>query len=530
MSPSYKLARNRARSRSGIALVLVLSMLVLLSVVLVAFMTSATTETAASKAASYQMESRQAADAAVNMVIGQIRDATTGIEDGASPDSAKGDLGFSWASQPGAIRTFGQSGNTVYKLYSAEVMRESEASYATSALTDAASGVTDPEENGYVDLNEPSLTPAEGTDPADQLYEPQYPIVNPYGKFAYSQSTGKFNLGATPQPGEGAIEGFYSEDIRDEERKDADGNPLPLLPMRVKWIYLLKDGAFAPVDSAGKIKGATAENPAVARVAFWTDDESSKININTATEGTYWDVPSVGTLQESGDANGPGFVSHINGTSMNLAVSQPARNEWQRYPGHPATTSLSPALRWLFPKYRYPMPSDDPDWEFKESIYRMAPRVVGGKEGRNPDGKMHNGTTLGGIYNTDRPNTNIETAVPISADRERLYATLDEYFFRPDRTARNLPVRYDAYAGQEKPNVQFRPEHVEKLRFFLTANSRTPELNLFGRPRVTIWPVHADEAKQTAFDDIFAFASTLGNRDYFFTRRDPRSATADFTG
>src|SRR5205823_5623018 len=33
------------------------------------------------------------------------------------------------------------------------------------------------------------------------------------------------------------------------------------------------------------------------------------------------------------------------------------------------------------------------------------------------------------------------------------------------------------------------PALVDKTRFFLTANSRSPELNLFGRPRVTMWPV-----------------------------------------
>ena len=43
---------------------------------------------------------------------------------------------------------------------------------------------------------------------------------------------------------------------------------------------------------------------------------------------------------------------------------------------------------------------------------------------------------------------------------------------------------------------------MDKTRFFLTAHSRAPELNLFGRPRVTIWPVWDEpfSTEQAALD------------------------------
>jgi uncharacterized protein (TIGR02600 family) len=535
------------RSESGIALVLVLTMLVLLSALLIAFMTAATTETAASKASSQQIEARQAADAAVNLVIGQIRDATTSVDDGASPDPSKtGAQGFTWASQPGAIRTYG-NGASVYKLYSATRMRESETDYMQSdsqaARLDAGEGISDDqlEEAGFVDLNEPALVPADPSTQNDEdgsdRFEPRYPIVNPYGKFTYTQATGKFNTTSNPAPGTGAIEGFYAETVSDPDRKDADGNPIPLLPLRVKWMYILKDGSFAPVDDSGKIIGAKESNPPVARTAFWTDDESAKLNINTATEGTFWDTPSVGTYQESGQASGPlsAVESMDPSVTLNMSVSQPARNEFQRYPAHPATTSLSPAIRWLFPNYRYPMLPNDPDIAFKEAVYRMAPRIIGGKNGRNPStNQPNNGTSVAGTFVTDNDtgtSTNVVTP-PVEVDKDRLFATIDEYFFRPDRTGRNQQIRLDAYQGQDIPNPQFRPEHIDKLRFFLTTNSRSPELTMFGTPRVTTWPLYrvdntADD-KRTAFDDTFAFCSTLGGKPYFFTRKNPLSATDDF--
>ena len=71
--PSQSAARQ-----DGVALVLVLAMLVLMSALLVAFVTSAGTENTASKTFAQGLEARQAAETATNLVIAQIREATKG--------------------------------------------------------------------------------------------------------------------------------------------------------------------------------------------------------------------------------------------------------------------------------------------------------------------------------------------------------------------------------------------------------------------------------------------------------------------
>lgn len=62
--------------------------------------------------------------------------------------------------------------------------------------------------------------------------------------------------------------------------------------MRVKWIYMLKNG---DLSTAVPAYSASDSNPAVGRFAFWVDDESARINLNTAyTRNTddLWSSPS----------------------------------------------------------------------------------------------------------------------------------------------------------------------------------------------------------------------------------------------
>ena len=99
----------------GVALVVVLAFLVLLSALIVSFFSSVTTEYTAAKSFSDGLSTRQLADSAVNLVMGQIREATT------QQNSA-------WASQPGMIRVYDQDGSVggFYKLYSSDRMLLSE--------------------------------------------------------------------------------------------------------------------------------------------------------------------------------------------------------------------------------------------------------------------------------------------------------------------------------------------------------------------------------------------------------------------
>lgn len=521
--PSFTLHSFRKSRRSGIALIIVLAMLVLVSGIVVAFIASATTENRSANIAAQGFEARQAAETATSFVIAQIREAT---KDGTGDTT--------WISQPGAIRTIGRnsSDNTVYKLYSSDVMQVAESGYDPgSNLGEAgldSSGDPSKAVNGYVDLNEPALVAAPGSNPASPTYEARYPIVSPYGKYEFSGN--KFNTATEPStPGGGAVEGFYCKDYKDTARKDANGAAIPLLPMRVKWLYILKDGKIAGTNAAGKIAGATAGNPPVARTAFWVDDESCKLNLNTASEGTYWDTPAVSAAHESGLIGGGGDPSTLPPASLNLAMAQPVRAEYQRFPGHPATTCLSPALRWLFS----PATAGDPsDVEFKESIYRLAPKVQETflNVGSGPDSSR--GGTLRGK----------DAAKARKPDTDRLYASVDEYFFRPDRTPRDQREFTSTHAdppgaGTSKDVAipSFTPENLETLRFFLTTSSRTPELNLFGKPRATIWPIHNTEKQRSAFDDLFRFCSRVGADPgsassgfaLNFTRADPNSPIVD---
>ncbi len=415
------------------ALIIVLGSLVMICAIVLAFLGSVRTELRSSKFYADGSSVRMLADSSVNLVIGQIKEATQGR-------SSTGKA-LAWASQPGMIRLYDTSGNAAgyYKLYSSAVMTGS------SAFTpaDDAVPITWASNPGlYTDLNQPILNIGSGS--------LQYPIVHPG-----AQSAG--------------VEGFSIQ--------EAPGATLiQPAPMPVRWLYVLQDGQIvAPTSGAGEqVALASSEaNPAVARIAFWTDDETCKVNINTASEGSFWDSPRANSANE-----------------VALALSPPTQQEFQRYPGHPATTSLSPVLGWKLPV----LANTDP-----ATYYTLTPRVNDG------------GSKAGTI--------DMKTAVKITPDKDRLYATVDEFEFRPDRKKLT------------NSSINLSSDDLEKVRFFLTANSRAPDVNLFNRPRVGIWPVHAtdDTNHRTIYDRLIAFCGTIGSKGYYFQRRDPDSPTTDLT-
>src|SRR5688572_6021275 len=259
--------------RRGVALVIVLSMLVLMSAVLVAFMGTVSTERLAQRAAYSTFEAQQAAESAVNLVISQIRAATTEVDDGSR----------GWASQPGAIRTFGTA-SKVYKLYSSDRMQVSAGDYRPETPSESGINPSDPQtppDDGFVDLNQPILVPGR-----DGKVDPHYPIVDPRAAL---------NRNGNPTDGKnGRVEGFWvPQNLKHPSRaEDSGGIDVMELPMRVRWLYHLRDGTVVAADPTSKrLPRATKENPPVARIAFWTDDETSKLNVNTAGENTYWDTP-----------------------------------------------------------------------------------------------------------------------------------------------------------------------------------------------------------------------------------------------
>lgn len=464
-----------SRNRSASALLLVLGLIVLVSVVVLAFFASATTERTAAHTQANSEAARNLSNNALQFAMAQISDGTKG-------GTAQAPL--AWASQPGMIRTYDSSGNPhrYHKLYSAPNMTVSNpASFSVGEDAPPADWRSSPAV--WTDLNAP-VAGVDGT--------LNYPILDP-AALTGTASVQPSGFSITNPPG-------YTGG-----NSTADNNRAP---MPVRWLYQLKDGTMVPGVGAGNtatVAGATAANPIVGRLAFWTDDETCKVNINTAAEGTYWDTPrfqpgnqvTLGAVMQ-GNPRLPVQSEAWKYPDVAFACYQPARFEFQRYPGHPAQVALSS----VFPSVT------------SNSATSLTPRLVW-------QGTTEASTVWAG-----------ESTVDLSlAPRKAPYATLDEYQFSGASTS----PRTANSAGSLLGKVD-----IEAAKFFATANSRAPEVNLFNLPRVAIWPVDADLAtnpaspRTTVFDRLIAFCSTLrkdlGNNAhrYFFQRSDAQSPTNDY--
>lgn len=420
-------------SRTGAALIIILGLLIIVFGLAVTFLNRTTVERNASASFAASASTRQLADTAVQIVKGSIRDATT---QGTS---------VAWTSQPGLIRTFDHGGNPLraYKLYSAIELIPTAADFATSLAGDLppASWAGDPAI--WTDLNAPVLVGS----------TKNYPILDPSAV--------------------GSVEGFA---ISAPVGADSVPGQMP-----VRWLYLLQDGQIVPPSGTGTtatIPSATAQNPIVGRVAFWTDDETTKVNINTSGEGTYWDTPRTDTTQD-----------------RNLAQNQPVRNEFQRYPGHPSMTSLAPVFFARSATFTPELSAEQ-----REALYEITPRIVGGG---SRAGTVSTSTTI--------------ASGELTPDTDRLFGSVDELIFSAQR-------------GAQPGEVELTRSVIETRRFFLTAHSRAPETTLFNTPRVSVWPLDSNPAFRTPLDELMAFCTTINGKLFSFQRSDPRSATADYDG
>src|SRR5690606_4663564 len=158
---------------------------------------------------------------------------------------------YAWASQPGAIRVYDDTGEEVrvFKLYSSDVMSSQDGTSLDDGSDIPANWGSRPDE--FTDLNEPVSRNGEWI----------YPIASPAAL--------------------DEVEGFTSA------RPQSTSALIPWddrLAMPTRWLYLLEDGTVTADPTQGS---------PVIRFAFWTDDESSKINLNTASatdaEGA-WDI------------------------------------------------------------------------------------------------------------------------------------------------------------------------------------------------------------------------------------------------
>lgn len=447
-------SRNR-----GVALIVTLLAISLLLALVISFFTRVRSESHSSGTYQAVNQAQTLADFATNTVLAQIKSATS-VGDSTT-----------WASQPGAIRTYDNSGNLihVYKLYSSDQM--------------ILSGAIDPEDEAnaltgwhtspaiFTDLNEPTIITHTGLGGTDAE---NYPIMNPYGAASFGGNIPGFDIDASAAPATSTNKA----------------------PMPARWLYILEDGQMvSPVadGSNATIANASQSNPIIGRIAFWTDDDTSKINVNTAGGGPWVETPISVSYQYGGTANstlnynGPGFSSFWSTPLVFsiqegvLARNQPAQHEYQRYPGHPANTFLSAAL---------------PDLHSANDIYRILP-------------KLDNATSsMGGSQ---------KVSVPTSIDSNRLYQNIDELLFaQPTSSDSERPI-----------NPSLTSSDLEKAKFLLTASSRAPDVNLFNEPKIGLWPINP--AKKTPYDALIAFCETINKYLYYFTRTNPHSATADIS-
>jgi uncharacterized protein (TIGR02600 family) len=467
--PSRGRKSSAFRRRRGVALVLVLAVLGLLMILILAILNMARVESRGGHLTANAIASQGLVDTSINLVVSQVRAATRGL---GSTDT--------WASQPGMVRRYSNSGAAGsggraalfrgYKLYSSPDMVV-ESDWDPDGEMPPADWVARPSD--YADLNRPrNVSRVNGStqwvfpiiDPR-VTDEPDTPVRERIEGFDYETSIAGANKGS----------------IRDDRR----------LPMPVRWLYQLRDGTLGHLEGNGRFIGtggerASATNPIKGRIAFWADDETSKINTNTASESFFWDHPVGNTRMERGNA--ANFYTYPT-APFGYASSMPVRGEFNRYPGHPAETSLSPVFGGLLPRSPAPTVAE------LAPYYLMLPRTVLG------------GSMGGNVMTKD--------SAYVAPDGDRLFATANELVFRPSTLGATR--RFESVGGGAS-------SLVARSKGFLTSQSRAPELNLFNRPRVALWPLYqksTDPARGTrrnVIENLIAFAAAPGKHDYFFQR------------
>ncbi len=513
--------RRHQRRQRAIALVIVLAMVSMMTIFMLAIFSVSRTEHASSVKYADGQNAKELADMAVNVVMAQIWD---GTQRTASNPAL-------WASQPGAIRRYNPNGafHSGYKLYSSSQMQVTGAE--TQMIADVPPSDWASQSGVYADINEPVIRPdADG----DGVPEIIYPILDPR---AY--------LGANNPD---SIEGFsyesgFSGVVPAASLTDLNAR----LPMPVQWLYILKNGQMGTLSGSGGTSrfvpassGADSEpsedNPIVGRIAFWTDDEACKININTAGEPTPWMVPTF-----------------LHERDFYFAHFQPMSHEYQRFPGHPATIAMSTVLFPNQPMDLYSYGQLDAGAGYhqiltrKERIFDVMPKI---NFGGSRAGTVAFWRASDTIVLQEQSSDAAKSVNLLNSINERLYASVDELMFsqqyggggsskrRLIQDDSSVRTRFQAQSGSSGNSAIFTNQRqLERARFFLTAHSRVPEVNMFGQPRVAIWPV-AHEGRgpdyRTGYDNLIAFCSSLGTtpaarnaNSYYFRRQDYSSPTTD---
>ncbi len=377
----------------------------------------------------------------------------------------------------------------------------------------------------YADLNSPAVVKRpDPADPIKVITTPIFPIADPAAIGAVEGFSANVTVAGTTLSGSGT------------DRR---------LPMPAKWIYVLKDGQLTS-PSSGDSKTVTftgtpvpsQNNPIVGRIAFWADDDTCKLNINTASEGTFWDTPKANTILE-----------------QRLAIAAPVSGEFSRMSGHPSMTSLSAAFGSLMPvSPPYFLNSfstfntgvaDNRDDQYQETLnyFNLTPRINGALSDNGSRRGLRQTTAIENtsyLLDSSRPEYLGKTpsggvnpnpvwrisdlvagpaqGAPLVPDTQRLYATADEVLFAEDRSM-NILAPDPASASQNiASKIPSLASEVARRNFFLTANSRSPETTLLGTPRVALWPINSETGNQTVKDRLIRNCSQINGQPYYFDR------------
>ena len=538
MKPPIAQTLTTSRRRSdiqeqGVALVTVVAVLLLMTVLVTSFFVMSRSELGASVKDAEQWKARALADVAVNMAIAQIREGTTQV-------NTDGGL-MPWTSQPGALRVYRSNGQlrSLIKLYSARTMAAE--SIDQIAMEDRFAD-WDTQPDHWVDMNAPSIVPnpLDPKDPDEALYV--FPIADPRAMRRLKADT---------------VEGFrYEKGGLNGVVPPESGSPnAQRLPMPVRWIYLLADGTAGTLNSRGGFDAfdgevaPTRENPIIGRIGFWTDDETCKVNVNTASEGVHWDSPRVASAEDRW-----------------LGASQPVNGEYQRYPGHPAMVCLSSVL---FPNKRFhalvsfaplaPAPGSvamrQMDEDEIQSIWRMAPSIFGEKDNTTSKSSSFGGRMRPAGLAQNLPSNPSQTrALKGEPNPKHLYVSPDDYVIASTSDASiggwpaDIHIRERTTVNND-PQIRLPVERLQQGRFFLTTRSAAPEITLRGTPKMCLWPMAggaggvADElasasplvsssSRYSVYDTLLAFNSHLRTggriRPYFFQRSDVTSRHDEF--
>ncbi|MDB6135765.1 MAG: hypothetical protein JWM59_4008 [Verrucomicrobiales bacterium] len=513
------------KKQQGVAILTVLAIITLMTVLVVSFFNMAQSAQATAKGSVEIQRVSTLKDTVINLVIAQFREASRLAP--SNPEKPR-DI-VTWTSQPGAIRTYSsteRTKNKVFKLYSSNVPQISDIGPGdSSALLRQINNDVVPDwgekPDEFTDLNRPVYTSATGDRASasgrqdDEGYS--YPIADPR---AYN---GK------PSDRLVNTEGFsYSNQSLTKTMRGVDAQK-GQLAMPVRWIYQLQDGTLGYLDDSreftslsGRDGGEVSKtNPIVGRMAWWADDESCKINVNTASVPAIWDTPRTTSKED-----------------VWLANTQPLAGEYQRYPGHPATVDLSAVL---FPGRRYTgtdgswvmspgehMPGKLSDAE-ANLIWDLAPFIVGDT------------ASIAGTQGGVKPTPVAGTTVTFEGD-DHLFTSLDEVYFKAS-AAKNpsLDTARENLSTQNKDPRGELLERLERAQFFLTHKSHSPELTNTGFPRVSMYPMDTDASPYvnstssskppntvSPYDITMAVNSTIGKRAYYFQRKDPNSRHGEF--